>query len=122
MKMGWPYFLRDKLKVIMCVIHLPLIFRVQRCINDGTSHHVLDPTPDKVYQKRKMNRSETTSALVDQGHSTSPVSHPSMKVLPTLHWSKEYVLKNMPDFNDINIGTYVRNSGKRVFGKDKITK
>ena len=66
---------------------------------------MLDATPDKVYQKRNMTRSETTSAFVDQGHSTSRVSHPGMKVLPTLHWSKE--LKNMPDFNDINMGTYV---------------
>ena len=66
----------------------------------------MDPTPDKLYLKRKSIPMVDT--ITDEAHQPA---------LPREGWSKD--LKYLPTFNDININTYTHKSGKKAFNESE---
>ena len=93
-----------KFMVLWC-----FIFRVLEIQNDGTIRQLIDPTKDGLYTSRKKRKLETSD------ENTSGTQGQSVPPPPTDGWTQD--LKDLPDFNDINIQYHLKQSGKSSDGK-----
>ena len=92
------------------VLYLFRVLEVSR-----TDVIVVDPTPDLLYTKSKLESSSKHTANCEQSKNGEPAHAESINQ-PTSGWQN--VIPPGISFNDIYINDYVFNSGKRAFKMD----
>ena len=80
---------------------------MQQLIESGDHKHITDPTPDRLYAKKKLAAAGKTVPPNAAQASDDVLEYR----LPKNEWTKDLV--DLPKFSDINIEQYTLQSGKK---------